>query len=380
VPRTPGIRYFASRGAYYTQYRGKQHLLARGPKDEPEGPTFKAARKAYDALLDADPVNRGGGDQTATSAIITRYYFMLEQEGRSRTLHLARTLLHPAIAALGHVKVKDVKPYMVREWIDRMTQWNSSTRNTAISALLRAYNWARGEGITTVNPIAGISKPEKRVRGKEVVIPEGLMDVLIGSANREFAKVLRLLRGTGCRPGEAMNARCRHYRKDVGALVFSWNDEAFRWKNAKKVKRDRVIYLPPDLVDMVEAEIAARRGPDDYLFQTVRRVNWTANNLVNRLDKLLGHKLVRAWCEKNAFTPDKVMCYSFRHSYITRMLLASCPIKVLADLCGTSVLMIERNYSKASDDHAAMRKLFLQFNGASSSPPPSPPPSPQPPP
>jgi len=31
------------RGGYYTQFRGKQHLLAKGPKDDPAGPTYEAA-------------------------------------------------------------------------------------------------------------------------------------------------------------------------------------------------------------------------------------------------------------------------------------------------------------------------------------------------
>jgi hypothetical protein len=51
------------------------------------------------------------------------------------------------------------------------------------------------------------------------------------------------------------------------------------------------------------------------------------------------------------------------------MLTAGCPIKILADLCGTSVAMIEKTYSHAHDDLTAMRRLFLQFSGAASSPP-----------
>jgi hypothetical protein len=48
MPRCPSIRYFHSRKAYYTQYQGKQHLLAAGPKDEPDGPTYYTAIGAWD--------------------------------------------------------------------------------------------------------------------------------------------------------------------------------------------------------------------------------------------------------------------------------------------------------------------------------------------
>ena len=153
------------------------------------------------------------------------------------------------------------------------------------------------------------------------------------------------------------------------ALVYSWNAGDFRWKNAKKTQKDRVVYLTPALQEMVEGEIAARGGVGP-IFRTIRRSTWTANNLVNRMMVLLELPPVVAWCEENDFDRDKVMCYGFRHSYITRMLQAGCPIKILADLCGTSVCMIEKNYSKVHDDHLAMRRLYLQFTDASGRPPP----------
>jgi integrase len=207
------------------------------------------------------------------------------------------------------------------------------------------------------------------------MIPDALQDLLIRVANPEFSKFLRMLRGTGARPGEVMNAECKHYRKDVAAIVFPWNPPPgeYRWKCGRKTKRDRVIYLTPDLQALVEGEIA-RRGGKGHIFVTARRLKWRSNNLVNRLDKLLEREEVKEWCGRNCFNPDKVMCYSFRHSYITRMLTAGCPIKILADLCGTSVAMIEKNYSHAHDDLRAMRQLFLQFSRqvASGLPRPSP--------
>lgn len=368
MPRTPSIRYYDSRAGYYTKYHGKQHLLAAGPKDEPAGPTYQAAVTRFAQIMHAEEETRAE-DNSPASAIIARYFFSLQREGRKATLHQARTMLDPAIAEFGHVKVKDVKPYVVRDWIDKMKQWNSSTRHTAISCLSRAFYWAKAEGMVTANPIADMSKPEKLVRGKEVIIPEGLQDVLIATANPEFAKVLKVLRDTGCRPGEVGNACCHHYKREIGALVYSWNAGDFRWKNAKKTQKDRVIYLTPALQGMVEEEIA-KRGGEGPIFRTIRRSTWTANNLVNRMMVLLELPPVVEWCEENKFDRDKVMCYSFRHSYITRMLKAGCPIKILADLCGTSVGMIEKNYSKVHDDHLAMRRLFLQFTDASGRPPP----------
>ena len=47
MPATPQINYFESRQGYYTQYKKRQRLLAKGPKDEPDGPTYQAAVKKF---------------------------------------------------------------------------------------------------------------------------------------------------------------------------------------------------------------------------------------------------------------------------------------------------------------------------------------------
>jgi integrase len=378
MPRTPSIHYYDSRQAYYTKYHGKQHLLAAGPKDEPDGPTFKRATERFARIMHLDDLHRAE-DDCPVSAVIARYYHCLEREGRGATLHIARTMLDPAIADFGHVRVRDLKPIVVSDWLARMADegrykgrgrekpWNQSTQNTAGCVLARAFNWAKAQGVITRNPVAGMAKPEKLVRGKEVVLSEALQDLLIATANRELAKFLRVLRGTGARPGEVIHAECRHYHPDLGALVFPWNPAPgeYRWKNGKKTRRDRVVYLTPELNELVAAEVKARGG-QGRIFRTVRGRHYNNNNLTNIVIKLAGHEAVRKWCRENRFDAGKIMCYSFRHSYITRMLKAGCPIKLLADLCGTSVKMIEETYSHAHDDHEAMRRLFLQFSAVAS--------------
>jgi integrase len=198
---------------------------------------------------------------------------------RKNTLHLVRTMLEPAIADFGHVKVRELKPIVVSDWLAKMADrgkkragrerpWSGSTQKTALAALIRVFNWAKGQGIVTKNPVAGMAKPEKRVRGKEVVLPEPLQHLLIEVANPALAKFLRMLRGTGARPGEIIHAECRHYKGDIGDIVFHWNPAPgeYRWKAGKKPRRDRVIYLSPDLQELVEGEIEARGGK--------RRFSW----------------------------------------------------------------------------------------------------------
>ncbi len=392
MPRTPGIRYFDSRGAYYTQHRGVQHLLAAGPKDEPDGPTYKEAARRFGEVMAADPTARAAADDAlAVSVVIARYYFELEREanaqeaaassaralhGRSRrsTLKAARAVLDGAIAAFGHLAVGGVTPGVVNGWLARMSDparplgkgqkpWSASTQSTAVERLLRAFNWAAEQKLIARNPIAGMKRPDRLPRGSAVVLPRPLMDALVGPANSALRAVLGFLRETGCRPGEAINARASHYRKGLGALVFPWrgDDVGWQWKCARKTKRDRVIYLTPTARDLVEVAVAVR--PDGYLFVGMGGRPWTNSGLFNSVYKLRRRAEVRRWCRRNDFAPEGVMPYGFRHTYITNMLLAGVPVKVLADWCGTSVAMLERTYSHIHDDLPAMRQLFLKFNG-----------------
>src|SRR5262249_13585238 len=50
--------------------------------------------------------------------------------------------------------------------------------------------------------------------------------------------------------------------------------------------------------------------------------------------------------------PAKVTMYALRHTSIVRQLLANVPVRVVAALHDTSVVMIEHNYSKYIADHA----------------------------
>jgi hypothetical protein len=50
--------------------------------------------------------------------------------------------------------------------------------------------------------------------------------------------------------------------------------------------------------------------------------------------------------------PANVTLYALRHTSIVRQLLANVPVRVVAALHDTSMVMIERNYSKYIADHA----------------------------
>lgn len=50
--------------------------------------------------------------------------------------------------------------------------------------------------------------------------------------------------------------------------------------------------------------------------------------------------------------PDRVTTYALRHSSIVRMLLKNIPVRLVAGLHDTSIVMIEKNYSHFITEHA----------------------------
>ena len=370
MARTSQIRYFDSRNAYYTQWHGKQTCLAAGPKDEPEGPTYKAAVLRFSQLMNSHSVGNAE-DESAVSTVIVRYYHHLIRSGKDTSLKFIRKMLDSAIAAFGHLKMQELKPCHVNDWLDKMRVsrpgktrrkgWNDTSCVTAWGHLGGAINWAVSEQLITKNPVKAMKFAFKsKVRGESYILPTPLMEILIGTAGTEFGLVLRLLRATGARPGEIFHAECSHYSPEIGAIVYRANaTEGYIWKNARKTGKDRVIFIPADLQAEVEALIA-KRGKG-YIFRTPRRKVWNNANVSETIRTLRKRPEVNKWLADNDHSAKNVILYGFRHTYITSWLKAGKSINVVADLCGTSVKMIEKHYSHLCNDLPSLRGQALSF-------------------
>ncbi len=368
MPRTPGIRYYHSRFGYFTQINGTKIRLASGPKDEPSGPTYKKASEEYGRVVNAEKRSQSRDGMPCSTAIVS-YFHALETSGRTTTLAICHQLLRPAISSFGRVPVNTLRPFHVTNWLSGHKTWNANTRRKAISLLITALNWCKEQNFLTTNPIAGMKKPEAISRGRECLIPPALQELLISSAVAHLARVFRVLQLTGARPGEIMNAQCKHYFRQKGMIVLPWNPPPgeWRWKNGAKTKRDRKIILPPIAQAIVEEEVAKHspgpifRNRRGGIIKGKSGLNWYWRKLVEK-------KPIQDWCKENSFDSKKLVPYGFRHSYITSMLLAGTPIKILADLCGTSVQEIERTYGHGHDEDDTMRRLALRFHQSAFTP------------
>jgi integrase len=383
MPRTPTVRYFDSRKAYFTTFKGKQHCLASGPKDEPDGPTYQAAVQKFSEVIHVAEADRAE-DNNLVITILDRYAVHLKNQVRERTLDMFCRCCDSAVQEFGHLKYKDLKIMHVQAWLDtmglergrsrgnRIRKWGHTMKRLAVDKLQAAFSWAVQQGMIPRNIINGPARQALGIRrrgasrGRDYVLQPAEHTKLVGVAKPYFADLLEFLHGTGCRPGEAYHATAKNYDRARAAIVFRHDAEPpdYIHKTARRTDKDRVIYLTDDVRAMVER--LAVKYPIGPLFRNRDGRPWTNSSvylMLKRLRKKLGQ------------TAGKMIPYSYRHTFATDWLLDGSSIKVLADLMGNSVAMIEKHYGHLDVDSRRMRELLSAFSDrqrASQPPPPVP--------
>jgi integrase len=190
----------------------------------------------------------------------------------------------------------------------------------------------------------------KAVGGEEagarnVILDEADLRTLKGAAYRdseEFGLLIDVLDETGARPsqvvrltGEDVQAQFidPRTRKRAPRLMMPVSHKG-RGKKART-------HTP---VPITEALANKLRGRSGVLLKRADGTPWG--------DAKLTHYFNAAMLGVEFINSPKVTMYALRHTSIVRQLLANVPVRVVAALHDTSVVMIERNYSKHIADHA----------------------------
>lgn len=365
MPRKPSIRYYESKNGYFTNFEGTRFRLADGPDDSPKGPNYLAALKRFGEIMQVQAADTA--DQANTVRVVVDLYGQhLERNGQDRTLEILLQTCTSAVAEFGGKTFAQLKPVHVTNWLAKMAKprdtekrkgvkWGPTYQNIALRTLVAAFNWAKGQGLISAhcleNPKAVVVHNRKRSRGQEAYISPAVWKKLvdrIGATNDRFADLLRFVRGTGCRPSEAYHVEARYYRPGERCVVYPGHPgpDDFAWKNARRSGRDRVIFLSPELAAMVERRI--KEHPTGPVFRSRHKGRWCQEAVSVNL---------RWYAKKLGISPAPTL-YGFRHSYATDWLLAGGSIKVLADLIGTSVSMIERHYGHLMVDKGRMHSIM----------------------
>jgi integrase len=170
---------------------------------------------------------------------------------------------------------------------------------------------------------------------------------------KDFAFLQRCLVHSGARPSELTRATWDEVN------FHGWKDKAghsgailvrTEWKSARKTGEDRRVYLPASLCRSLRRRMRALPDPDSNpIFTSPRHQPWTASNLATTTQRFLKQAIDAGVPLLKDEGPDRLVCYRWRHTAASSLLMHGVPIAVVGKLLGTSAKMISEVYGHILD-------------------------------
>lgn len=276
------------------------------------------------------------GKQAATTVRELADLFLADARTRlkDRTVGQYAADLDLLTAKLGSKPAASVGPADLSRWLAGMT-CGPTTKGIRLRSASACFGWAERMDMIAANPVRKVARPKERSRGAESVIAPEDHARLLAKASPTFRLVLRVLHGTGCRPGEASRITAENFDPDTGVIRLEEHKSDHHG-------RPRLIFVPPDLSAELR-ELAGRFGSGPLL-RTAAGNPWTGRSITRAMQKLKAAAGVRA------------MAYGYRHGFATDALVRGLPDAQVAALLGhSSTAMLHKHYSHLTAQTHALR-------------------------
>jgi len=143
--------------------------------------------------------------------LLDSYLDWCEKRRAKSTYNNTKRFFKSFIECVGRrLKVRQLKPKHVTQWMDLHPNWSANSQNTAISMVQRAFNWAVKQGHINRTPLPYIEDKPTRTRREVSYTPEQFKQILNGVTNDIFRNLLEFMWETGCRPAEARAIEKQH--------------------------------------------------------------------------------------------------------------------------------------------------------------------------
>jgi integrase len=254
-----------------------------------------------------------------------------------------------------------VAPQEFRHWRDGLVRKGlaPSTVNRTCAAFQAALELSATQDPRITNQSAwrtGLTALPDAEQSRNVILPDDSVLAIISAAyavSREFGLLVEVAAVTGARVSQLA-------RLEVGDLQGDRSDarlmmpSARKGRGRKRIER-RPVPIPVNLAMLLKK--AGCRGSEGPLLTKPNGEPWRHSDHRHPFERAV---------TRTRLDPGQVTIYALRHSSIVRQLLANTPIRVVATLHDTSVVMIERTYSKFISDHsdALSRRALLDTTRA----------------
>lgn len=266
---------------------------------------------------------------------------------------------------IGHLALGQVKPSDITRVLLRMEQLGraGSTRRSAYAAMRSAFDDAVIDGLLAASPVLRVKRPRATHTEAMSLEPEQVARLLHGARDLRYAKVLRLILGTGLRRGEALALRWADVRLDrcevsiKGSLTRRGSELVV--SEAKSQRSRRVVSLSPAMVRLITEHRT------EQVAERLRAGNlWEDSGFVFATDfgsPVDPRNLLRTTtiASKRARLPQ-IGVHTLRHTYATTALLNGVPMHVVSRNLGHSSIMITADiYGHLTDDAARSAALIV---------------------
>lgn len=272
---------------------------------------------------------------------------------------------------IGHLRVADVRPYMLQEVLNRQAGKSTSQVNKIMVCLKQIFQKAYENGIIVRDVSAGLSMPQT-YSGSRRPLTDPERQAVLKTAETHYAGlwVLTMLY-CGLRPEETVALMWKDINFKEGMVTISraagWEKGQAKLKGLKgkdgKVGEEarRAIPIPPPLLEKLKT--SERRGL--YVFNPVKSEGMISKTISRRwwlsfhraVDIGMGAELYRNQIIRHAF-PAEVTPYYLRHTYATDLFQMGVDLKTAQYLLGHADIkttaniythFMQRSLGKAKD-------------------------------
>ncbi len=353
--------FWEARGCWATTVGGKRHTAPRsiGPKDK------KQAQAWCQSIIDgAVPVTIG---DLQVHQLAERYIAWdvkrIAAGQRSETAHdiSAGKLTKVLATVVDGVQVGEMPVALVnsRHLKQMLLEWQSEGLSANyvrdLGSVFKAMlNWAVNEGLVAASPFTKCPLPRvPKAAARFATRKEAAqwLRFLRSQGKHDFAFLQRCLIHTGARPSELTGGT----RDEVSWNA--WKDKAghpgaiivrAEWKSARKTSEPRRVYLPASLCRGLRRRLESPTDRAGHIFTTTRGSAWTATNLSTTMRRLR-KAAIAAGLPFQDDGPDCLVCYRWRHTAASSLIMRGIPIAVVGKLLGTSAAMIASTYGHVLD-------------------------------
>ncbi|MCI0458328.1 MAG: site-specific integrase [Gemmataceae bacterium] len=348
--RPPRLNWTKSLHQYTVTLEGKLHRL---------GPDKDEAEKQFRFLLTKHDLAEPVTANPTFAEVADQWLDFVQRTHDADRYRLCKARLNDFLAHLGgDIRVRDLRPRHVEEWIKGKPGVTADgTRRLYKAMILACLNWAASGKVRLIatNPLRGkLELPEGGSRGGDAVWTPEVFQLVTENVNDRFADFLRALAWTGARPSTVRRVEARHYRPQLKL----WDVEELYRGRASKRKSVRRIWLPPQMVALVER--LGREYPEGPIFRNTKGKPYTPDVITMTMFKLR-QRLKRR--QPPVLLPEGLTVYGLRHTFATRFIVQH-PDKLeyLRELLGHKDLkMIRKHYGHLFDENAALHGVLSEL-------------------